>query len=88
MLADVRLKRRSEQRKIISEDQAAQLNQIILQLRPGMAVYGIYYHSKRYIKFSGIVRKMDLPRREMILANEIIAFSDIFELYCDALEVW
>ncbi len=67
-----------EHRKILSEEQNEEINNVLLSLKRNMEVEVCYYYGNRYITIKGIYEKIDLIEKKITISNCKIPLNDIY----------
>ncbi len=72
----------TEPKKELSDSQIEYINQNLVSLRKGETVIITYYgaYEERYIQLTGIVEKIDLYWRTLMVGKVVIDFSEICEI--------
>lgn len=73
-------KREKEPRRELSEDDAAALSDILLNIKKGDMVQVTYYRSDFYDTITGTVTAADKVFRRLTVLNTVIPFADIAEI--------
>ena len=68
------------ERREISEEMMDKLSDVIGRLLPGMGVRIEYYKAFHDVINQGIIAKVDLVYKYLVLGNEKIHFNDIYDL--------
>ena len=68
-----------EERKLLSEDQLAELDEKIHLLKKNDTVTVVFYRSGHYVSFSGQFEKIDELNRTMMISGQKIPLADIIE---------
>ena len=68
------------ERREISEEMMDKLSDAIGRLLPGMGVRIEYYKAFHDVENTGIITKVDLVYKYIMLGNEKIHFNDIYDL--------
>lgn len=71
-----------EDRKLLTEDAAEELNQILTELETGTVITVVYYctHGQCYNQLTGPVTKIDAFWHNLQLGQVCIDFEDIYEV--------
>lgn len=64
----------------LAPDSLYELDWKIKSLQPGQMVRVVYYDDNEYVLFEGLVSKVDLERKVLIVVNRQISFDRIVEL--------
>lgn len=64
----------------IAEDKAEELTAKVKNIRAGMMVKVIYYSDGEYISAEGMVSKIDLDLRKLIVVKTEISLDDIWDI--------
>lgn len=67
-------------KKILSEDENENIDFKIKQLKKNMMVEVIYYEKDEYIKLTGVVTKIDIENRFLVIVKKKIMFDSINDL--------
>jgi len=67
-------------KKVVSEDIAAENDRILHTLEPGMMAEAIYYDEGEYIKRRGLVTQLSAEKKFVKIVDTVIAFDDLFEI--------
>lgn len=75
--------KRPEPRRILAEDAAIELNDVLVSLEKGQTITAVYYcqYSQEYKQLTGPVIKVDSFWRLLHIGNVAIDFSEIAELH-------
>lgn len=72
--------RMTEERIILAEDAAQELDRCLRELFPGDRISVRYYFRQQYVDLAGEVKKIDLDRRLIQVGTVQIPIRDIFTL--------
>lgn len=64
----------------LTEDIAEELNQKIMQLKPGAIISVVYFHNHEYIKITGKLAKINTASRLLQIVDKKISFDDIYDV--------
>ena len=67
-------------KKELTEENIEKLSKTILSLEKGMMVKVIYFEQDEYLKLEGIVSKIDITNRFIVIVKKRISLDDIFEI--------
>ena len=67
-------------KKELTEENIEKLSKTILSLEKGMMVRVIYFEQDEYLKLEGIVSKIDIANRFIVIVKKRISLDDIFEI--------
>ncbi len=67
-------------KKELTEEDIETLSKTILSLEKGMMVRVIYFDQDEYLKLEGIVSKIDITNRFIIIVKRRISLDDIYEI--------
>lgn len=67
-----------EERKILSEEQENEINDVFLTLEKGMKVEICFYYKTNYLTKVGTFQRIDMIERKIMIANFKISFKDIY----------
>ena len=67
-------------KKVVSEDMAAENDRILHLLKAGDMAEAIYYDQGEYIKRRGLVAAISAEKRYLKIVDTVIAFDDLFEI--------
>ena len=67
-------------KKELTEENIETLSKTILSLEKGMMVRVIYFNQDEYLKLEGIVSKIDITNRFIIIVKRRISLDDIYEI--------
>ena len=67
-------------KKELTEENIERLSKTILSLEKGMMVKVIYFEQDDYLKLEGIVSKIDITNRFIMIVKKRISLDDIFEI--------
>ena len=67
-------------KKELTEENIEKLSKTILSLEKGMMVKVIYFEQDEYLKLEGIVSKIDITNRFIMVVKKRISLDDIFEI--------
>ena len=67
-------------KKELTEENIEMLSKTILSLEKGMMVKVIYFEQDEYLKLEGIVSKIDITNRFIMIVKKRISLDDIFEI--------
>lgn len=67
-------------KKELTEENIERLSKTILSLEKGMMVKVIYFEQDEYLKLEGIVSKIDITNRFIMIVKKRISLDDIFEI--------
>ena len=67
-------------KKELTEEDIETLSKTILSLEKGMMVKVIYFEQDEYLKLEGIVSKIDITNRFIIIVKRRISLDDIYEI--------
>ena len=67
-------------KKELTEENIEKLSKTILSLEKGMMVRVIYFEQDEYLKLEGIVSKIDITNRFIVIVKKRISLDDIFEI--------
>lgn len=67
-------------KKELTEENIEKLSKTILSLEKGMMVKVIYFEQDEYLKLEGIVSKIDITNRFIMIVKKRISLDDIFEI--------
>lgn len=67
-------------KKELTEENIEKLSKTILSLEKGMMVRVIYFEQDEYLKLEGIVSKIDITNRFIMIVKKRISLDDIFEI--------
>ena len=67
-------------KKELTEQNIEKLSKTILSLEKGMMVKVIYFEQDEYLKLEGIVSKIDITNRFIMIVKKRISLDDIFEI--------
>lgn len=70
-----------EERVYLGEDAQQELNAKLLELEPGDWITAEYYRGGRYVRESGVLKKVDVNARRLILGEIRIPLDDLKEIY-------
>lgn len=70
-------------KKELTEENIEKLSKTILSLEKGMMVKVIYFEQDEYLKLEGIVSKIDISNRFIMIVKKRISLDDIFEICLD-----
>jgi len=69
-----------EEKRVLSEEKSVEINNTLITINSGDAVFIEYYCNGKYLKISGIVKV--LPNiKQLKIADIIINFEDVYEIY-------
>ena len=69
-----------EQRRILSDERAAEINSALRRLNEGDTCTVTYYNGDGYISVSGTVDIMDKKDRSLTISGTAVSFEDIYEI--------
>ena len=67
-------------KKELTEENIEKLSKTILSLEKVMMVKVIYFEQDEYLKLEGIVSKIDITNRFIMIVKKRISLDDIFEI--------
>ena len=67
-------------KKELTEENIEKLSKTILSLEKGMMVRVVYFEQDEYLKLEGIVSKIDITNRFIMVVKKRISLDDIFEI--------
>ena len=67
----------------LSEDRKAELDYTVTALRPGTMVTVIYYKEGSYVKFTGMISKIDCQEKKIRVVDREIPIKDIYDIFKD-----
>lgn len=67
-------------KKELTEEDIEKLSKTILSLEKGMMVKVIYFEQDEYLKLEGIVSKIDITNRFIMIVKKRISLDDILEI--------
>ena len=70
-------------KKIVSEDMAAENDRILRSVSVGDMVEAVYYDSGEYIKKRGLVAEISAEKKLIKIVDTNILFDDLFEIRAD-----
>jgi len=70
-------------KKILSEESIEELNNLLTSLTKGEYVSVKYFHNRQYLDISGVVDKIDIYNRKLIISGVKINFEDLYEINKD-----
>ena len=75
--------RLKEDKRELSEDDIAKLNEKLLQIKKGMIIEVVYYDVDSYVKLEGMVAYIDTTFKNITIIKTTIDFEDIFDIKGD-----
>lgn len=67
-------------KKELTEEDIEKLSKTILSLEKGMMVRVVYFDQDEYLKLEGIVSKIDITNRFIMIVKKRISLDDILEI--------
>jgi transcription antitermination factor NusG len=64
----------------LSEDRKAELDYTVTTMSPGTMVKVIYYKEGSYIKFTGMISKIDCQEKKIRVVDRDIPIKDIYDI--------
>ncbi|MBQ5810810.1 MAG: YolD-like family protein [Clostridia bacterium] len=79
------LMRRERQRvlvdkKLVSQDLAAENDRVLHLLAPGVMAEAVYYDNGEYIKKRGLVAEISARKKYVKIVDTVVGFEDLFEI--------
>lgn len=68
------------ERRILSDDDLEQISNKLIELKKNMMIKVTYYDSDSYRTISGLVSKIDLNLKYLVIVKTRISFNDITEI--------
>ena len=72
-------------KKELSDDDANELNYKFSQLKIGAEIYVKYYFVNKYKTIKGILKYIDITKGYLLIGNEKIFFTDIYDIWGDSI---
>ena len=70
-------------KKVVSEDMAAENDRALHMAAPGIMAEAIYYDNGEYLKRRGLIAVVDPAKRIVRIVDTEISFDDLFEIRLD-----
>lgn len=69
-----------DERICLGEDAQLELDRRLHMLSPGREVCAVFYANRQYSALSGVVMKIDLPGRSLLIDDTWVAMDDLLEI--------
>lgn len=64
----------------LAEDTIDEINRMLVELSVGDTITAVYYENGEYIKKTGVVSEINTSKAYLIIVDQKIMFSDLFEI--------